>query len=207
MGITYGSSGHGVDDAPSGTVQPTYTAKGLGKAIGDARRAAGLTQQELCAKADLAYSTLAKIERGAIKTPSVFTVYAVAAATGKTIEELITGESAPQPKQRALEYKTSQSGIKFVYFDINGVMVRFFHRAFSKIAQDTGASATSIESTFWHYNDAVCRGEMSLSEGATEATRGDAARTSSDECGPMMASVARKSSSLSEARSSTRRHE
>jgi transcriptional regulator with XRE-family HTH domain len=39
----------------------------LGKRLQDARRAAGLTQQELCQKADLSYSTLAKIERGAIR--------------------------------------------------------------------------------------------------------------------------------------------
>jgi FMN phosphatase YigB (HAD superfamily) len=42
--------------------------------------------------------------------------------------------------------------------------VRFFHRAFSKLAEDSGAPADVIESTFWHYNDAVCRGEMSLDD-------------------------------------------
>jgi FMN phosphatase YigB (HAD superfamily) len=42
--------------------------------------------------------------------------------------------------------------------------VRFFHRAFTKLAEDTGAPADIIETTFWHYNDAVCRGEMSLED-------------------------------------------
>ena len=56
----------------------------LGQAIAAARKAAGLTQQDLCVKAQLSYSTLAKIERGAIKTPSVFTVAAIAEATGTT---------------------------------------------------------------------------------------------------------------------------
>ena len=47
----------------------------LGKAIQQARQNAGLTQQELCHKAELSYSTLAKIERGAIKTPSVLRLH------------------------------------------------------------------------------------------------------------------------------------
>lgn len=42
--------------------------KELARAIADARRAAGYTQQQLCTEAKLSYSTLAKIERGAIKT-------------------------------------------------------------------------------------------------------------------------------------------
>ena len=133
----------------------------LAKAISSARRNAGLTQQELCSKANLSYSTLAKIERGAIKTPSVFTVAAIASATGTSVEHL-TGisTSVANPKN----YKTSLSGIKFVYFDVNGVLVRFFQRAFTNISADTGASSDVIESLYWHYNDVVCRGEMSLSE-------------------------------------------
>jgi putative hydrolase of the HAD superfamily len=136
----------------------------LGKAIGDARRKAGLTQQQLCIKANLSYSTLAKIERGAIKTPSVFTVAVIAKATGVPLEELagVGDHFGPKTAQRA--YKTAKNGIKFVYFDVNGVMVRFFQRAFTDLAADTGASADTIENLFWHYNDAVCRGEMPLEE-------------------------------------------
>ena len=60
--------------------------------------------------------------------------------------------------------KRSKSGISFIYFDINGCLVRFFHQAFTELAADTGASSSTIESTFWHYNDAVCRGEMTLED-------------------------------------------
>lgn len=144
-----------------GVAQPE---KALGQAIADARKAAGFTQQDLCAKADLSYSTLAKIERGAIKSPSVFTVAAIATATGTSVESLTGIGVAPGPVVPTRQYKTSQSGIQFVYFDVNGVLVRFYQRAFSDIAEDTGVSADSVEATFWHYNDAVCRGEMSLDE-------------------------------------------
>jgi HAD superfamily hydrolase (TIGR01509 family) len=134
---------------------------GLGRQLQDARKKAGLTQQDLCHKAGLSYSTLAKIERGAIKAPSVFTIQSIAASLGLTLNELM-GDIVPALPP-AKQYR-SKTGIKFVYFDINGCLVRFFHRAFSQVAEDTGASPDLIETTFWHYNDAVCRGEMSLDE-------------------------------------------
>lgn len=142
---------------------------GLGQKLQDARKKAGLTQQELCQRAGLSYSTLAKIERGAIKSPSIFTIQSIAAALGSTLNELM-GELAPKTAEQAK--KRSKSGVRFVYFDINGCLVRFFHRAFTQIAKDTGALADIIETTFWHYNDAVCRGEMSMDDFNREFAKG-----------------------------------
>lgn len=134
---------------------------GLGRQLQNARKKAGLTQQELCQKAGLSYSTLAKIERGAIKAPSIFTIQSIAAALHTTLGDLL-GEIGP--KSIEVAKKRSKSGVRFIYFDINGCLVRFFHRAFTQLAQETGAPADIIESTFWHYNDEVCRGEMSVEE-------------------------------------------
>lgn len=125
-----------------------------------ARKSAGLTQQELCEKADISYSTLAKIERGAIKAPSVFTIQRLCEVFGVSLDEMM----GVSPGGKSLKTGHSRSGITFIYFDINGCLVRFFHRAFTKIARDTGASADIIESAFWHYNDAICRGELTLGE-------------------------------------------
>lgn len=134
---------------------------GLGKSLQKARQAAGLTQQQLCQKASLSYSTLAKIERGAIKSPSIFTIQSIAGALGVTLSELM-GDVVPKAVE--MPKKASKSGIRFVYFDINGCLVRFFHRAFTRLAEDSGAPADIVETTFWHYNDAVCRGEMSMED-------------------------------------------
>lgn len=137
--------------------------KRLGKRLQEARRAAGMTQQMLCQRAGLSYSTLAKIERGAIKSPSIFTIQCIAEALDTSLDELI-GDSV-NPKPTTQKYKTSsKSGVKFIYFDVNGCLVRFFHRAFVKIAHETGQPADIIETAFWHYNDQVCRGEMSLED-------------------------------------------
>lgn len=135
----------------------------LGKAIQLARQSAELTQQDLCHRADLSYSTLAKIERGAIKTPSAFTVYRISQVLRVSMDDLMGAVVDGTPAKKSTKQK-SRSGITFIYFDINGCLVRFFHGAFTKIAQDTGVSSDRIESAFWHYNDAVCRGDITFEE-------------------------------------------
>jgi FMN phosphatase YigB (HAD superfamily) len=135
--------------------------KGLGQRLQHMRKAAGMTQQELCHKADLSYSTLAKIERGAIKSPSIFTIQNIAAALGVGLDALL-GTSSAVPNARPK--LTAQNGVRFVFFDINGCLVRFFHSAFTHLAADTNSRPDEAENLFWHYNDAVCRGEMSLDD-------------------------------------------
>jgi FMN phosphatase YigB (HAD superfamily)/DNA-binding XRE family transcriptional regulator len=139
--------------------------KALGKRLQLARRRAGLTQQELCQKAGLSYSTLAKIERGAIRSPSVFTVAAISQATNIPLESLLNiqpaGLNSPtltNPKKR------SKSGVTFVYFDVNGVLVRFFHKAFTEIARISNKPTDIIETLYWRYNDAAISGQMSMDE-------------------------------------------
>ncbi|HJP96854.1 MAG TPA: HAD-IA family hydrolase [Candidatus Saccharimonadales bacterium] len=132
--------------------------KGLGSRLQAARLRAGMTQQMLCQKADLSYSTLTKIERGAIKSPSIFTIQNIATALGVSLDELLGSKSPAHTKRQ------SASGVSFVYFDINGCLVRFFHRAFTELAALTGAPADVVETAFWHYNDRVCRGDMTMDQ-------------------------------------------
>lgn len=132
----------------------------FGERLQEARQKAGLTQQDLCDKAELSYSTLAKIERGAIKSPSVFTVEKIADVIGVTVDSLLGRQS----DVATVEKKISKSGIRFVYFDINGCLVRFFHRAFTRLAEESGVSLEKIESVFWRYNDEINKGEISMDE-------------------------------------------
>src|SRR5215216_2407494 len=108
----------------------------LGKRLQEARQKAGLTQQDLCQKAKLSYSTLAKIERGAIKSPSIFTIQNIATALGVSLDALL-GISTPVASSKMV----AQNGVRFVYFDINGCLVRFFHAAFTRLAADSHARA------------------------------------------------------------------
>src|SRR4051794_38734995 len=115
--------------------------KALGKRLQLARKRAGLTQQELCQKAGLSYSTLAKIERGAIRSPSVFTVANIARATGMTLEDLLGVDNFGSPTPPDSK-KRSKTGIRFVYFDVNGTLIRYFERAFTDISEE---SSTPVE--------------------------------------------------------------
>jgi FMN phosphatase YigB (HAD superfamily) len=134
--------------------------KGLGKRLQAARQAAGLTQQQLCQRANLSFSTLTKIERGAIRAPSIFTVQAIAAAVGTGLDELLGLASPALPRRLA----RTKSGASFIYFDVNGCLVHFFQRAFAKLATDSGVPYDTVETAFWHHNDDVCRGTMSLAD-------------------------------------------
>lgn len=135
--------------------------RSLGKQLQKARQAAGLTQQQLCHRANLSFSTLTKIERGAIKAPSIFTIQAIADALQVSLDELI-GQTAFRGGHRSIQ--KTKSGVSFIYFDVNGCLIYFYQRAFDKLAAATGVSTEIVESVFWRYNDDVCRGEMSLSD-------------------------------------------
>ena len=132
--------------------------RGLGKKLQEARQAGGLTQQQLCQKANLSFSTLTKIERGAIKSPSIFTVQSIANALGVGLDELV-GQSPP-----VRDLKMTKSGVSFIYFDVNGCLVHYYQQAFAKLAHDVGTQLDVVETAYWHYNNDVCQGTMSISD-------------------------------------------
>lgn len=134
----------------------------LGQVVQDARKRAGLTQQALCQKSGLSYSTLAKIERGAIKSPSVFTIQQIAASLDISLDELLGQLPTKSDGVVTKSKMVSKNGVRFVYFDMNGCLVRFYNRAFLKLAEDSGVSSDVVETLFWQYNDAVCKGEVSI---------------------------------------------
>jgi FMN phosphatase YigB (HAD superfamily)/DNA-binding XRE family transcriptional regulator len=145
--------------------------KQLGRVLQAARKNAGLTQQALCQKSGLSYSTLAKIERGAIRAPSVFTIKHLAETLGISLDELLKGvSSGTSPKLETVEpapvaKKVSRNGVRFVYFDMNGCLVQSaVTKAAQRLAQESGVTADVIESLFWQYNNDVGRGAMSIDE-------------------------------------------
>lgn len=133
---------------------------GLGKLLQKARKSAGLTQQELCQKSRLSYSTLAKIERGAIKSPSIFTIRAISEALDTTLDGLL----GIAPISSKNTKKTALNGTKFVFFDVNGCIVQFTHNAFTKMSQESGISVSEIQSVYWEFEEDTNRGKRSVEE-------------------------------------------
>jgi len=62
----------------------------IGQKIKKRRAIFKLTQDQLARKADIPYTTLVKIETGAVKSPSVDTMKKIAMALDITIDELIS---------------------------------------------------------------------------------------------------------------------
>lgn len=65
----------------------------LGAAIAAARQARGRTQEEVASSAEVALSTLRKIETGQTPDPSFFTVAGVARAIGAGLDALVEAAS------------------------------------------------------------------------------------------------------------------
>ncbi len=141
----------------------------LGRVLQQARKNAGLTQQAMCDKTGISLSTLAKVERGAISSPSVFTVFQIAHVLDLSMDELLSGVTPRRygmgVQTAAANKKVSRSGVRFVYFDMNGVLVRAaVSKACMKLAEESGVTSDVIETIFWQYNSDVCRGSMGLDE-------------------------------------------
>jgi FMN phosphatase YigB (HAD superfamily)/DNA-binding Xre family transcriptional regulator len=137
----------------------------LGKRLQAARKHGGLTQQQLCQRAGISYSTLTKIERGAIKAPSIFTIEGIASALNVGLDELLGHEShGLRGPSSEIGKMVSKTGVKFVYFDLNDCLVQPRSRGFAKLAADSGQPIDVVESVFWRYDGQVCRGEMTVDE-------------------------------------------
>lgn len=128
----------------------------LGKRIAQERKRASLSQQQLADKAGLALSTLTKIERGAIKNPSVFTVQDLARSLKLSLEELLGTVST--------HTAGVNNDIRFIYFDVHGVIATNWHRVFSELANIYNVDPLAVEMVFWRYNDLIGRGQMSLDD-------------------------------------------
>src|SRR3982751_674711 len=111
----------------------------LGKRLQAARKAGGFTQQQLCHKSGLSYSMLTKIERGAIKAPSIFTVQSIARALDLSLDTLVGNDALGGPK------RTSKNGIKFVFFDLNDCLVQPRSKGFAQLAIDSGQPIDVVE--------------------------------------------------------------
>ena len=138
---------------PGGNQAPSLL---LGQTIARARQAAGLTQQQLCRRAGISYSTLTKIERGVIQTPSVFTIARIARATDIGIEELL----APVDQAGAI----SPTGIEMIYFGVDGVLIDGFDGLMLELAAISDQSPGQTHRRFWRHWPSVQRDRQSAAQ-------------------------------------------
>lgn len=124
----------------------------IGLVVKQLRDELGITQDDLSDKAGIAYSTLAKLEHGGIKSPTFKTISALAKALGVSVDDLLKNTAPAKIRPR------------FVYCDLNGVLVDHWQSMFERFNQLYGVSKKEIADTFWFYNHPVNRGEMTTGE-------------------------------------------
>lgn len=118
------------------------------------RKSAGLTQKELAKKSGVAYSTLTKLEQGKIPSPSVTAIHDLARALNCTVPDLIGEEKI------AIKHNEK---IKFIYFDIGGVLVHWLPSVHG-FAERINKPYDAVMKLFHEYNGAMCRGNMSIED-------------------------------------------
>lgn len=74
----------------------------IGQGIAKYRKAAGLTQDQLAAKLQVAHETVSRMERG-VSMPSVITLHKIADALGVEVQEFFAVEGGSSDKERALD--------------------------------------------------------------------------------------------------------
>lgn len=114
---------------------------------------AGLTQQQLADKAGISYFTIAKLEQGSTKAPSATVLYKLSNSLGFDIDEFL-GRSSSQPSTRI--------PVKFIYFDIGGVLVHTESVLFHHLSSDLNRPTDRVKAIYYNYVAIACRGKLSL---------------------------------------------
>lgn len=118
------------------------------------RKASGLTQKELAERSKVPYSTLTKLEQGKIPHPSVASINDLAGALSCMVPDLL----------EAGDISIGQNpDIKFVYFDVGGVLVHW-KPSLQAYAARINRPLDAVMKLFYEYNPAGSRGNMTLEE-------------------------------------------
>lgn len=119
------------------------------------RKDQGMTQKQLAKVSGVSYSTLTKLEQGAIESPSITLVSDLANALGCGVQDLIVAERMEL---------TPNENIEFIYFDVGGVLVRNIDVSLHNFAEAIHRSDHAVKAIFHEYGEVGARGNMTVEE-------------------------------------------
>ena len=119
------------------------------------RKDQGMTQKQLAKIAGVSYSTLTKLEQGAIDSPSVTLVNDLASALGCQVQDLLEMEA------RQL---VPSEDIDFIYFDVGGVLVNDISVSLHSFAEAIHRSDHAVKAIFHEYGEVGARGNMTVDD-------------------------------------------
>ena len=119
------------------------------------RKDQGMTQKQLAKVSGVSYSTLTKLEQGAIESPSITLVSDLANALGCGVQDLVVAER--------MELAPNDN-IEFIYFDVGGVLVRNIDVSLHNFAEAIHRSDHAVKGIFHEYGEVGARGNMTVEE-------------------------------------------
>ncbi len=138
----------------------------LGERLQAIRIARALTQQQLAVAAGVSLSTVSKLEEGAVTRPSAKILLKVVGVLQFDLDLLLSNRPLPTSiTDRKLATRTEpKAEIKFVYFDVGGVMVHTESLILHRLAAQVHRPLDKFCSTYFQYRPLLDRGTLTPDE-------------------------------------------
>ena len=132
----------------------------MGARLQQLRQARGLTQQQLANDAGVSLSTVSKLEEGSVTRPSATTLLKLVGVLNFDLDRLLGTHDLPRARPKS--HKPKAADIKFVYFDIGGVLAHSESLLLQRLAAGLNRSLDNVKSLYHTYAPLAFRGQLSL---------------------------------------------
>lgn len=136
----------------------------LSKKLQQLRQARGLTQQKLANDAQVSLSTVSKLEEGAVTRPSARILLKLVKVLNFELDELLNEQPLPAELIKASKPVVPKKTIKFIYFDIGGVLVHTEASLLQSLSMLYKRPIDKIRALYYQYVPIACRGQLSLED-------------------------------------------
>lgn len=135
---------------------------GIGGKLKQLREAAGLSQEALAARAGVSYSTISKLEQGSVTRPSASTLQKVVSALQFDLDLLLSDK--PLPTTHASSASKATSPVKFVYFDIGGVLAHTESMLLQYLSASFDRPLSKVKTLYHQYSPLAMRGKLQMQD-------------------------------------------
>lgn len=140
----------------------------LGKKLQQLRRGAGLTQQELANRAKVSLSTVSKIEEGAVTRPSAKILAKLVRVLKSDLDLLMNDQPLPKyltrPLTKPAANESARATIKFVYFDVGGVLAHTESILLQQLAARFDRPLAQVQAVYHLYVPLAFRGKLTMED-------------------------------------------
>lgn len=138
----------------------------LGSKIRQLRRFRGLTQQQLAQEAAVSLSTVSKIEESAVTRPSAKVLMKLIKVLDYDLDNLLSADPLPAHMRKATRtsHSESKAGIKFVYFDVGGVLMHTEARLMHALSASYHRPIDQVRAVYWQLIPMAARGKLTLQD-------------------------------------------